>query len=162
MTNTQIIETTAGKLFNQIARIGEGTIETAGSLRLAGPAGGSTTITGEIYISDSIPGMIVFETEHGSLYLPADEEIHAIVDYEEEKLPAEVGSAGYLVSWNIDEDEDQTPAQAAWSVWRKIFGRGIAAANDACVFEVKDWATGTSFHIDLSETDAPEESETAE
>ena len=67
MTSTQIIETTTGKLLDQIAGIGEYAIETAGSLHLVGHAGGSTTITGEIYTSNTVPGMVVFETEHGSL-----------------------------------------------------------------------------------------------
>lgn len=40
----------------------------AGVFSLAGDSGGSSLITGEIYPSNISPGLLVIETEHGSIY----------------------------------------------------------------------------------------------
>lgn len=42
---------------------------------IIGDLGGISTITGSVEYSSIVPGTVVFETEHGVLYIPSDQEI---------------------------------------------------------------------------------------
>lgn len=59
----------------------------------------------------------------------------------------------WLVSWEIDVDVVDTPAQAAAAVWLHNFDRGpVQPSNqECCVFTVTDRGTGQSVQIDLSD-----------
>ncbi|MDP9904745.1 hypothetical protein [Arthrobacter bambusae] len=59
----------------------------------------------------------------------------------------------FRVSWEIDSDEDISPARAAANVWTQSFNRGTdqPSPDDACVFTVTDSKTGTNLTIDLSD-----------
>lgn len=47
-------------------------------MTLVGGAGGHSKITGEVYSSNTLPGMHVVETEHGTLYLETDAWVKAL------------------------------------------------------------------------------------
>lgn len=56
----------------------------------------------------------------------------------------------YRVTWQIDQ-EAKTPEEAARLVWKQVFGRTTATADQACVFTVID---GDLVHeVDLSAID---------
>lgn len=42
---------------------------------IIGDLGGVSAITGSVEYSSIVPGTVVFETEHGALYIPSDQEI---------------------------------------------------------------------------------------
>jgi hypothetical protein len=45
---------------------------------LVGSHGGLARVTGEVYLSNTHPGSVVVETEHGSLYLDATDAVEVL------------------------------------------------------------------------------------
>lgn len=93
---------------------------TTGVVGLSGDRGNIAEITGEVYESNANPGLLVIETEHGSLYVDLEAELRITTD-----LPAPAkGTAslsakqltdlndlvtGFLsdtFSWNANTEED--------------------------------------------------------
>lgn len=58
----------------------------------------------------------------------------------------------WRVTWEIDVDVVDSPAQAAAAVWLSSFGRGThrPGPDECCVFTVTDKTTGQSVTVDLS------------
>lgn len=51
-----------------------------GAISLLGDHGGRSRVTGEIYLSNVIAGCLAIETEHGTLYLPLEDQIQISED----------------------------------------------------------------------------------
>lgn len=122
-----------------------------GIISLVGDNGHLSDITASPEPSSLVPGSYVIDTEHGVFYLEGGAEITI-----SEWLPETLGATTvrdephWIVSWAISETDATTPLEAARAVWREIFGREVAGADDACVFTVKDTATGEEVSVDLS------------
>lgn len=56
-------------------------LPTRGATAIVGDAGNLSFVTGDIEPSSSLPGFILVETEHGSLYLDADMDVTITNDY---------------------------------------------------------------------------------
>ncbi|MFJ2662521.1 hypothetical protein [Arthrobacter koreensis] len=116
-----------------------------GVISLVGDQGGLSLITGPAQGTGFMAGLMSIETEHGVVYLDADavQQISEEVTYTEDHP--------WEVSWQIDST-GSSPEEAAAKIWRDIFGRTAVTPDDACVFTVRDAATGESVRVDLSET----------
>lgn len=65
--------------------------------------------------------------------------------------PFEPSDESLLVAWQIDSEEEISPAQAALQAWRRNFRRGDTqpTADDACVFDVSQG--NLRIQVDLSD-----------
>jgi len=126
-----------------------------GTISLIGDHGGLSLITGEVYDSMVIPGTLAFETEHGTVRLEQGAEVKISEAYPSTLTPETKRDTEWLISWTIngenDSEDPSSPMDVASHVWRETFGRRHASAEDACVFEVMDNATGETVTVDLSE-----------
>ncbi|MCB5280589.1 hypothetical protein [Arthrobacter sp. ES1] len=115
-----------------------------GIVSLVGSNGGLSRITGWIEESGVVMGALSIETEHGTVYLDPNETTRI-----SEELPLP-DTHEWEVAWKID-GYGSSPEEAAAKVWRNVFGRSVAGADDACVFIVTDVESGESTRVDLSE-----------
>lgn len=61
-------------------------------------------------------------------------------------------SQGVTITWQIEDGPEVSPLGAVRWVWSEIFGRDpdLVGPDEACVFLVKDDATGEEALIDLA------------
>lgn len=64
-------------------------------------------------------------------------------------------SKGVTITWQIEADPESSPLGAVRAVWREIFGRDpdFVGPDEACMFLVKDNATGEEVFMDLANLD---------
>lgn len=115
-----------------------------GIVSLVGSNGGLSQITGWIEESGVVMGSLSIETEHGTVYLDPNETTQI-----SEAFPLSEDHP-WVVSWTIDSNAS-SPEEAAAKIWREVFGRTVAGADDACTFTVTNVENGESVEIDLSE-----------
>lgn len=62
-------------------------------------------------------------------------------------------SQGVTITWQIEGDPEDSPLGAVRAVWREYFGRDpdLVGPDEACVFLVKDNATGEEILLDLAD-----------